>query len=264
EILPSRRRGRDGNSACPFSFKETSMSMWTRWLNRLKHVIRENRRLAGKTDVRKRPRQGLGIESLEARTLLSASVWLDKPDYAPGSTAVINGSGFQAGEVVQLQVVRTDGQPDYPAGNLPWQVKDGDTSFVTPYQDASGMWHAPDLDGKADGNIQTTWYVESQYADAKLQLTAAGLDSHLIAQTTFTHALTSPSRFTASAVPNNTSTIQLSWTDTSDQETYFLIQRSTNSTFPNNGTDVVATVLSTTTTGTGTSYSYTDSGLSPG
>src|SRR5205823_5861950 len=77
----------------------------------------------------------LRLEQLEARTLLSASVWVDKPDYVPGSTAIINGSGFQAGEVVQLQVVRTDGQPDYPGGNLPWQVKDGDTSFTTAYKD---------------------------------------------------------------------------------------------------------------------------------
>src|SRR4051794_38884220 len=122
-------------------------------------------------------RSVLGLEQLEARTLLSASVWLNKPDYIPGSTAVINGSGFQAGETVQLQVVRTDGQPDYPGGNLPWQVKDGDASFTTPYKDASGMWHYPDLDGQTDGKIQTTWFVESQYEGASLQLTATGQTS---------------------------------------------------------------------------------------
>src|SRR5262245_49161405 len=132
------------------------------------------------------PRSVLGVEQLEARTLLSASVWVDKPDYVPGSTAMINGSGFQAGEVVQLQVVRTDGQPDYPSGNLPWQVKDGDASFITPYKDASGMWHFPDLDGKVDGNIQTTWYVESQYAGASLELTATGQTSGAVATADFT------------------------------------------------------------------------------
>src|SRR5205823_6138427 len=116
-------------------------------------------------------RSVLGVEQLEARTLLSASVWVDKPDYVPGSTAIINGSGFQAGEVVQLQVVRTDGQPDYPSGNLPWQVKEGDATFTTSYMDAAGRWHAPDLDGKVDGNIQTTWYVESHYSGASLELT---------------------------------------------------------------------------------------------
>src|SRR5439155_1833845 len=114
--------------------------------------------------VKKRSHQRLGIEHLEARMLLSASVWTDKLDYPPGSTAVINGSGFQAGEVVQLQVLRTDGVPDYAEGNQPWQVRDGDTSFTTPYKDDAGMWHYPDLDGKVDGNIQTTWYVETQYA----------------------------------------------------------------------------------------------------
>src|SRR6266536_1090689 len=128
----------------------------------------------------------LRLEQLEARTLLSASVWVDKPDYGPGSTAIINGSGFQAGEVVQLQVVRTDGQPDYPGGDLPWQVKDGDTSFTTPYKDASGMWHYPDLDGRTDGKIQTTWFVESQYEGASLQLMATGLTSGEKAQAAFT------------------------------------------------------------------------------
>src|SRR5947209_2645154 len=162
------------------------MSMWTRWLNRLKGVFRGNRRLVSKTAVRKRSRHRLGVEYLEARTLLSASVWLDKPDYVPGSTAIINGSGFQPGEMVQLQVVRTDGQPDYPGGNLPWQVKDGDASFTTPYKDASGVWHYPDLDGQADGKIQTTWFVESQYEGASLQLTATGQTSGETAQATFT------------------------------------------------------------------------------
>src|SRR5207249_2694912 len=83
---------------------------------------------------------------------------------------------------------RTDGVSDFPEGNVPWQVLDGDTSFATPFKDDSGTWHYADLDGHVDGNIQTTWYVESQYAGASLELTATGQTSGLTAQTTFTDA----------------------------------------------------------------------------
>jgi hypothetical protein len=37
-----------------------------------------------------------------------ASVTTDQSDYPPGSTATINGSGFQPGETVELQGRRTD------------------------------------------------------------------------------------------------------------------------------------------------------------
>src|SRR5207244_320489 len=115
-----------------------------------------------------------------------ALVTTDKQDYVPGDTAVITGTGYAAGEVVQLQVTRTDGQPDFPNGNLPWEVRDGDNSFTTPYVDASGVRWFPDLDGRVDGNVQTTWNVESQYLGAPLQLTATGQTSGLSAQTSFT------------------------------------------------------------------------------
>src|SRR5262245_59460649 len=44
------------------------------------------------------------VERLEDRWLPSASVFTNKPDYAPGETALINGEGFQVGETVNLQV----------------------------------------------------------------------------------------------------------------------------------------------------------------
>src|SRR5262249_20591486 len=47
-------------------------------------------------------------------------------------------------------------------------------------------WHAPDLDGKADGNIQTTWCVETQYAGASLELRATGQISAEVATADFT------------------------------------------------------------------------------
>jgi len=55
----------------------------------------------------------------------------DKLDYLPESTALIDGTGFQAGETVQLQVLHTDGLPNTDsAGNplpgyAPWEVTDG-------------------------------------------------------------------------------------------------------------------------------------------
>ena len=44
------------------------------------------------------------IEPLECRRMLSLTpfVWTDKPDYAPGETATFFGTGFQAGETIEL------------------------------------------------------------------------------------------------------------------------------------------------------------------
>ncbi|MCI0683106.1 MAG: cadherin-like domain-containing protein, partial [Gemmataceae bacterium] len=119
----------------------------------------------------------LNIETLESRALPSVATLLtDKPDYSPGETALITGDGFQEGETIDLRVVRTDGLPDYPQGNQPWQVTDGG---------------AGDLDGVLNGSFQTTWYVEEQYAGATLLATATGLTSGLFAECAFTDAATS-------------------------------------------------------------------------
>src|SRR5205814_7056768 len=123
------------------------------------------------------------LTRLEDRTVPSAVVFTDKPDYPPGSTALITATSdggvkhnFHVGETVQFRVTRTDGVPDFAPGNEPWQVTDGVGDF-TPYRDASGMWHYPDLDGRDDGTIKTSWYVDAQYAGASLALSATGLDS---------------------------------------------------------------------------------------
>ena len=119
-------------------------------------------------------RTGYALEVRDA--FVQATVATDQPDYAPGSTALITASNFAVGETVEFQVVRTDGVQAYPPGNQPWEVVHGVGSF-TPYQNSSGIWVYPDLDGKVDGNISTTWYVDQQYAGASLQLTATGLTS---------------------------------------------------------------------------------------
>src|SRR5439155_26036026 len=106
------------------------------------------------------------------RAVPSAEVRTDKPDYHPNSTAIINGSGFAAGETVELQVLHTDATPS--PGDKPWFVTDG----------GSG-----DLDGTRDGNIQTTWYVGADCAGATLQLTGIGLTFGEVAQWTFTDSV---------------------------------------------------------------------------
>jgi hypothetical protein len=93
----------------------------------------------------------------------AASVTADKFDYPPGSTVQISGTGFQAGETVQLQVLNitdcSDTGPEYD----PWTIN-----------------------ADANGNFKTTWYVTANEANMTLQLMAMGLTSDLIAQTTFT------------------------------------------------------------------------------
>ena len=104
--------------------------------------------------------------------MTTTTVVTDLLDYAPGSTAVIVGTGFDTGETVELQVLHNDGTPNTGGGHEPWQVTDGSLT---------------DLDGLLDGNIETTWYVNPDDSlDSSFDLTAAGLDSGLVATTAFT------------------------------------------------------------------------------
>src|SRR5262245_39521264 len=89
-------------------------------------------------------RRRVQLEPLECRTMLTATVATGQIDYSPGETAFISGSGFEIGETIQLQVLHTDGTPNTGEGHEPWYVVDGGDG---------------DLDGIADGNLQTTWYV---------------------------------------------------------------------------------------------------------
>ncbi len=117
------------------------------------------------------------MEALEPRQLISATVITDQLDYAFGSTAQITGNGFAQGETVQLQVRHapgTAGSNDDPQ-NQAWQVVDGG---------------AGDLDGIADGNIQTTWVVDDPDAvGASYVLTATGVSSGEVATSTFTDSI---------------------------------------------------------------------------
>src|SRR5262245_44897615 len=113
------------------------------------------------------------LERLEDRSLL-ASVTTDKLDYSPGDSALIMASGYQVGEAVQFQVLHTDGTPNTGNGHAPWTVIDGG---------------ANDLDGVANGNIKTSWYVDpDDSAGSSFQLSALGLASSLLATADFTDA----------------------------------------------------------------------------
>ena len=95
---------------------------------------------------------------------LTATVTTDKSDYRPGETAIITGSGFGSGDAVTLRVVHTDGTGEGGNGHEPWTV----------YADA-------------DGNFNTTWYVDPDDSfGSSFLLTAVGAPSGLTAQVAFT------------------------------------------------------------------------------
>jgi hypothetical protein len=129
---------------------------------------RGNKKLASTSRKLKRR----AFEPLEERMVLSANVITDRLDYQPGDTAQIIASGYQPGEAVQFQVLHNDGTPNTGNGHLPWTVVDGSNN---------------DLDGKVDGNIRTTWYVDSDdSAGSSFDLTAQGQATGLSSFTTFT------------------------------------------------------------------------------
>ncbi len=156
------------------------------------------------------------LESLEPRLLLSATpmtaavVTTDHLDYAPGETAVIttanstgDGLQFGAGELVRFDVSRTDGMADAagttsgvgPAGNEAWYVTDGVGGFTAHLgSDVSGDgiadWIAPDNDNTMNSSISTSWFVEEQYRNSSLLVTAAGQESGAVATQAFTDAAT--------------------------------------------------------------------------
>src|SRR5690242_7833707 len=105
-----------------------------------------------------------------------ATIKTDKPDYAPGDTVNISGSGWQAGETVQMSVVEV---PDL----------DGDSPIpLTAVADANGNFSNVTLPiNVADLNIHFT-------------LTAVGAVSQ--AQTTFTDSSPDNTSMTVSCSPN--------------------------------------------------------------
>jgi hypothetical protein len=106
------------------------------------------------------------LSFFSAKAFSQATVSTDQPDYPPGSTVYITGSGFAANETVTLQVLHVGGGDDLTSpAHQPWTVT-----------------------ADASGNISSTWLVplDQDELGATLQLTATGQTSGLIAQVTFT------------------------------------------------------------------------------
>jgi hypothetical protein len=183
-----------------------------------------------KNDRRQPRANAFVLESLEPRLLLSATpmtaavVTTDHVDYAPGETAVITtsnqageGPQFAAGEMVSFQVSRTDGMADYsgsttgvgPAGNEAWYVTDGVGGFTAHRgSDVSGDgvadWIAPDNDLTVNSSISTTWFVEEQYRNSSLLVTAAGQESGAVATQAFTDVAVNTTTVLSASSPTST------------------------------------------------------------
>lgn len=96
-----------------------------------------------------------------------AIVATDRPDYSPGDTAQVYAADFQPGEAVTFQVLHNDGASNSGSGHQPWTVADGGPG---------------DLDGRVDGKIHTSWYVNPDDSlGASFLLTASGATSGLTA-----------------------------------------------------------------------------------
>ena len=113
----------------------------------------------------------MSITFLHAQGGAGATVVTDKPDYAPSETAYISAAGFQIGEAVEFLVLHIDGKPNTGNGHTPWTVTDGGPN---------------DIDGQADGNIETSWFVDPDDSfNSVFELTAVGQSSALTASHTF-------------------------------------------------------------------------------
>ena len=108
---------------------------------------------------------------LNAQEDTGATVVTDKPDYAPSETAYITATGFQVGESVEFLVLHIDGKPNTGNGHTPWMVTDGGPN---------------DNDGQADGNIETSWFVDPDDSfNSVFELTATGQSSGIMASHIF-------------------------------------------------------------------------------
>lgn len=92
-----------------------------------------------------------------------AELFTDQPDYPPGATAAIMGSGFQPGEIVNIQLSHSDATPASGRNDGPWQAV-----------------------ADQAGNFSESWVVcQEDCPGATLVLNAAGESSGQTAQTTF-------------------------------------------------------------------------------
>jgi hypothetical protein len=129
------------------------------------------------------------LDPITGEPLQDVTVRTDQADYAPGETATITASGFAEGSTIEFAIEETtpgdDGEldsdqtsPSYQS----WTITDGGEG---------------DLDGIANGQVVTTWFVPTDNngtgtgtpdaLNGRLMLTATGANGQ-VATTTFTDA----------------------------------------------------------------------------
>jgi Concanavalin A-like lectin/glucanases superfamily/Beta-propeller repeat len=136
------------------------------------------------------------VEQLEERALLSATLLTERATYLPGEQVMITGSGFEAGEVIDLWVAPLDGLLGAGEGQETWPIVDG----------ADG-----DGDNFADGSFRSSWLLSAAATAHTFQITATGRSSGEVAQTTFQATTTTTTGADSSSVPGALGSLPLSF-----------------------------------------------------
>jgi hypothetical protein len=102
---------------------------------------------------------------LYAVPLHAADVFTDRPDYPPGDTAIITGTGFWPDEVVTVQVTHLDGETPQNEAYEPWDVMTNgygifDAYWVIP-EDALGEVLLLTAEGQSSGLRATTTFADN-------------------------------------------------------------------------------------------------------
>ena len=128
--------------------------------------------------------------------LQAQSVITDKLDYNPAEIANITAKGYHIGETVQFLILHTDGTPNTGGGHLPWTVVDGGVN---------------DIDGLANGIIETSWYVNPDDSfNSVFELTAQGLTSNIFSKHVFIDDTPIPTNIVTN-YNNGTLTLNVDW-----------------------------------------------------
>ncbi len=94
----------------------------------------------------------------------AAQVSTDRPDYPPGDTVWITGSGFSGGESVTVQVTHVDTLIRGGVGHDPWTVKANGGAFTTywvvPLDDNGGESLKVTATGKSSGRVAFAYFMD--------------------------------------------------------------------------------------------------------
>ena len=104
---------------------------------------------------------------LSANIALGQTLTSDAPDYPPGATATLTGSGFLPGEDVEMIVHHDEAIPDTGAEHISWTiVADFEGSFVTTWHvcedDCDGALLKASADGQSSGLHADVLFTDSQ------------------------------------------------------------------------------------------------------